>query len=103
MPGGPGRGGATQSMSMVCASRLVRTQSACRKAGLSGADRSPAGSWALTQAGSASVKMTACAVNPITPASRGAGGGRKVSSPFAGGNRPAATSSRRAASGPCPG
>ena len=59
--------------------------------------------WAVTQAGSASVKMTACAVNPITPASRGAGGGTKVTSPFAGGNQPAATSSRRTASGPRPG
>ena len=32
-----------------------------------------------------------------------AGGGTKVTSPFAGGNQPAATSSRRTASGPRPG
>ena len=92
---------ATHSMSIMCASREVWAPSACRKAGLSGRDGSSSGSRALTQAGSASVNTTACAVNPMTPESLGDGGGRTVTSPPAGGNRPAAASRSTAASGPC--
>src|SRR5215813_1549636 len=48
------------------------------------------------------MKMTAWAVNPITPASRRDGTGTIVTPPSAGGNRPAATSSSTAASDPYP-
>src|SRR5215831_14019291 len=101
MAGGPGKAGAAQSRSMPLTWRSVRAQSACRNAGLSGPDRSSSGSCAATQAGSASTKMTACAVNPMTPASRGDDAGQMVTPPSAGGKRPAAASSSRAASGGC--
>src|SRR6266567_914084 len=96
--GGPSIDSATHSMSMLPATRPVASHRTWRKAVLSGALSSPGGSWLVTQSGSASVKMTACAVNPSTPASRGEGCGRTVTSPSGGGNRPAAASLSTAAS-----
>jgi hypothetical protein len=83
----------------VRARRPVRSAIACRNAGPTGADRSPAGSCERIHSGSASEKITACAVKLSTPASRGPGCGRIVTPPSAGGYRPAATASSIAASG----
>ncbi len=96
--GGPGSGVAMVSTSWLCPVRPVRRHSACRNAGDSGPDRSPGGSCEATQSGSASMKMIACAVKPMTPASRAEGCGRIVTRPSAGGNLPAATSSRMSVS-----
>jgi len=96
-----GRAVAVQSMSMVCAWRPVCSHRACKNAGLSGPARSSS-SRTDTHFGSASMKITAWAVNPITPASRRDGAGTIVTPPSAGGNRPTATSSSTAASDPYP-
>jgi hypothetical protein len=96
--GGPGSGATAQNMSILCARRFMRSHSPY--AGVSGPDRSPACSWAATQAGSASMKITTCAVNPMTSASRGYGDGKIVTPPSAGGNLSVATSWSKAASGP---
>lgn len=88
MGGGPGRAGATERMSIVCAWRPVCSQSACKNAGLSGPATSLSGSWLVTQPGSASMKITAWAVKPSTPASRCDGAGTFVTQPSAVGTGP---------------
>ncbi len=82
--GSPGSHEATVIMSIVSATRPVRSSSAARKRGFIEAAKASASTAARaerTQAGSSSMKTTEWAVNAITPASRRLGCGTTVRLP----------------------